>query len=76
MKATLVKRLLRGIPILLAAMLLLIDAKPAHAMPCFSDLGNCYYRAATISSFWFRWAAGLDCETGFVGCLRQDLGGW
>jgi hypothetical protein len=74
MRATLVNRLLGTIPILPAAMFLLVDAKPAHAMPCFTNLGNCYFRAAKVDSFWYRWAAGLDCETTFIRCLREDIG--
>jgi hypothetical protein len=76
MKATWVKRVLKAIPILLIALLLLLDAKPADAMPCFNDLATCYFQAATIGSFWSRFAAGLDCEFTFVGCLREDIGGW
>jgi hypothetical protein len=57
-------------------MLLLVDVRPVQAMPCFTNLANCYFRAGTIGSFWYRWAAGLDCETTFVGCLRMDIGGW
>ena len=70
------KRLLELVPILFAAILLIFEATPAHAMPCFTDLANCYYRAAVVDSFWYRWAAGLDCELGFVRCARQDLTGF
>jgi len=58
------------------ALLLLADAKPAMAMPCFTDLGRCYGNAAALDGFWWRWAAGLDCELSFAACLREDLTGW
>lgn len=76
MKTTLAKRLLQCVPVLLAALLIFTNARPAHAMPCFTDLANCYFRAAVIDSFWYRWAAGLDCELGFASCLRQDILGY
>ena len=40
---------------------------------CFTDLADCYQRAANIDSFWYRWAAGLDCELDLVECTRQKL---
>jgi hypothetical protein len=76
MKTTLVQGSLKAIPVLLIASLVLLDAKPAHAMPCFINLSNCYFQAATIGSFWSRFAAGLDCEITFVGCIREDVTGW
>ena len=76
MNATLRKRLFRWIPVLAVGVLLLADATPALAMPCFTNLGNCYGRAAAVDGFWMRWAAGLDCELDFAACLREDLTGW
>ena len=64
------------IPLLVAAFLVLADAKPAHAMPCFTDLANCYVNAAGVESFWYRWAAGLDCELNFTSCLRESILGY
>ena len=29
--------------------------------------------AAKIDSFWYRWAAGLDCELDYVECVRVKL---
>jgi hypothetical protein len=40
---------------------------------CSTDLLDCYQRAANIESFWYRWAAGLDCELDFVECTRVKL---
>lgn len=42
---------------------------------CATDLANCYVGAAKIDSFWYRWAAGLDCELEFTGCVRRTLMG-
>ena len=40
---------------------------------CNSDLLDCYVRAAQIDNFWYRTAAGLDCELDYAGCLRQAM---
>lgn len=40
---------------------------------CATDLLNCYGAAAKIDSFWYRWAAGLDCELDYVECVRVKL---
>lgn len=45
---------------------------PAHA-GCTTDLADCYVEAAKIDSFWYRWAAGLDCELDYVECVRVKL---
>lgn len=42
---------------------------------CSTDLLDCYQQAANIESFWYRWAAGLDCELDFVECTRVKLVG-
>lgn len=42
---------------------------------CNTDLLDCYQRAANIDSFWYRWAAGLDCEFDYVECTREKLVG-
>jgi hypothetical protein len=51
------------------------DVRSARAMEssCNTELLNCYYRAASIDSFWYRWAAGLDCEFAYVECARKTL---
>jgi len=49
-------------------------ATPQTAMAgCATDLINCYGRAAGIDSFWYRSAAGLDCELDFTDCARRKL---
>jgi hypothetical protein len=51
-----------------------VTAMPQQAQAgCFTDLGNCYQKAANIDSFWYRWAAGLDCELDLVECTRIKL---
>ena len=49
-------------------------AAPRPALAgCTTDLADCYERAAKIDSFWYRWAAGLDCELDYVECVRIKL---
>jgi len=46
--------------------------RPALA-GCTTNLAGCFEAAAKIDSFWYRWAAGLDCELDFVECTRIKL---
>ena len=48
--------------------------RPASA-GCNTDLLDCYTRAATIDSFWYRTAAALNCELDYADCLRLALVG-
>lgn len=48
------------------------SARPVEA-GCFTDLADCYYRAANVDGFWYRWAAGLDCELDLIECTRIKL---
>jgi hypothetical protein len=52
-----------------------VDDGEAGADPeaCATNLVSCYEAAAKIDSFWYRWAAGIDCELKFVKCTRQML---
>jgi hypothetical protein len=51
-----------------------LAATPRPAIAgCTTDLADCYERAATIDSFWYRWAAGLDCELDYTECVRVKL---
>jgi hypothetical protein len=51
-----------------------IAAVPRPAIAgCTTDLADCYVRAAAIDSFWYRWAAGLDCELEYTSCVRIAL---
>ncbi len=59
---------------IMAVMTLVGDVRPARAASsCNTDLLNCYTAAANIDSFWYRWAAGLDCEFSYVDCTRKTL---
>ena len=50
------------------------SARPGYAnLGCATGLAGCYQRAAGVDSFWYRWAAGLDCELDFVECARIKL---
>jgi hypothetical protein len=42
---------------------------------CATELGHCFERAAQIESFWYRWAAGIDCELDFLECARIKIFG-
>jgi hypothetical protein len=57
-----------------AAAMIAANVQPAQA-GCFTDLADCFQRAANIDSFWYRWAAGLDCELDLVECTRIKLVG-
>jgi hypothetical protein len=46
--------------------------RPAFA-GCTIELFDCYGRAAGIESFWYRTAAGLDCELDYTDCVRRRL---
>ena len=51
-------------------------AAPRPAMAgCTTALADCYLAAARIDSFWYRWAAGLDCELDYTECVRIKLVG-
>jgi hypothetical protein len=42
---------------------------------CATELGHCFESAAQIESFWYRWAAGIDCELDFIECARIKIFG-
>lgn len=52
----------------------LADARPAMA-GCTTALADCYTAAAKVDNFWYRWAAGLDCELDYTECVRVKLVG-
>ena len=47
----------------------------ANEPECFTDFGHCMEAASTIDSFWYRWAAGLDCELKLINCARIAIMG-
>ena len=57
-----------------AIVLMGLVAVPRPALAgCTTSLADCYTAAAKIDSFWYRWAAGLDCELDYVECVREKL---
>jgi hypothetical protein len=63
---------------LLLAMLLVIPGmagtpQAVYADGCTTTLLDCYTAAAKIDSFWYRTAAGIDCELEYAGCVRGVL---
>lgn len=49
-------------------------AAPTPAIAgCTTNLLDCYVRAAREDSFWYRWAAGLDCELDYTDCVRRHI---
>lgn len=40
---------------------------------CTTNLLDCYTAAAKVDDFWRRWAAGIDCEIDYAGCVRDML---
>ena len=61
--------------ILLTALVLVgAVAVPRPAMAsCNTAMLQCFEAAAKIDSFWYRWAAGLDCELNYIECTRIKL---
>ena len=47
--------------------------RSAMAAGCTTTLGECYEKAAKIDSFWYRWAAGMDCELDYTDCVRRRI---
>lgn len=74
-----IDRLLWMLPVLLTALVVFTDARPAQAQAlgptCFQDLRTCYGIAATRDAWWEMWASGLDCELTFADCARRSLVG-
>jgi hypothetical protein len=42
---------------------------------CATTLLKCFEEAAKIDDFWYRWAAGIDCELDFIECARIKIWG-
>jgi hypothetical protein len=50
-----------------------VAAQEAEKDGCFTSFGRCMERAAAIDSFWYRTAAGLDCELDLIECVRVKV---
>jgi len=60
--------------VLFALVVLAGFAVPRSAMAgCTTDLFDCFGRAAKLDSFWYRSAAGLDCELDYTDCVRRRV---
>ena len=61
--------------VLFAALILAgtVTAPQPALAGCTTTLADCYTHAAKVDSFWYRWAAGLDCELDYVECVRVKL---
>lgn len=53
----------------------LATPRPARAEGggCTTQLMDCYVAAAKIDDFWYRTAAGIDCEIDYAACVRDHL---
>jgi hypothetical protein len=71
MKRLLVQVWPRLVPLTLAAVFVVASSQPSEAyIRCAGELFDCYQTAAAVDSFWYRFAAGIDCELAFVQCAR------
>jgi hypothetical protein len=62
--------------VLFLAVVLMGFAAPRPAFAgCTTDLLDCYGRASRVDSFWYRTAAGLDCELDYAECVRLKVFG-
>ena len=37
---------------------------------CFTSMARCFENTASLESFWYRVWEALDCELGFIACVR------
>lgn len=63
--------------IVLAGLVAFVPPPSAYAMAsgCTTTLAECYEAAAKVDNFWYRWAAGLDCELDYAECVRIKVTG-
>jgi hypothetical protein len=60
---------------LVVALGALASPRSAMASTCTQDLLGCYARASQIDSWLDRWAAGMDCELNYAGCVANTVTG-
>jgi hypothetical protein len=49
---------------------------PAEALPrraCFRELADCFVDASRDRSYWFAVWRSLDCEVGWITCVREAV---
>jgi hypothetical protein len=66
-KEDVVVRTLFGIGLVMAVLAM---APQEAAAGCTTDLVGCFEEAARVENFWYRWAAGIDCELDYIRCVR------
>ena len=71
MTSIVLKRLTVLLPVF-AALAIFAGSHVSVLADCSGDLGACYQNAAN-SGFWGSWAAGLDCEITYAGCVLAQL---
>ena len=42
---------------------------------CFKNMARCFEDTALVDSFWYRTWDALDCELGFISCVRVAVFG-
>jgi hypothetical protein len=68
-----VSKLVRLVPIVLAIAFVLAGSRTVSAQECFTNLANCYQRAALRDTWWERSFGGADCELQFIDCTRRAI---
>ena len=48
----------------------LLSASVSAQTSCFSSMASCFENTALIDAFWSRLWEALDCELGFISCVR------
>ena len=63
--------------VVLSGLVSFVSPPSAYAMAsgCTTTLAGCFEAAAKIDNFWYRWAAGLDCELDYAECVRIKVTG-
>jgi len=64
------KRLTVVMPVVSALAIVVGSEASVMGADCMGQLGACYQDAANAGGFWESWAAGLDCEASYTGCVR------
>ena len=60
---------------LILVMAALLTTPVAAQSGCFSTMARCFETTAYIESFWYRVWEALDCELGFISCVRVVIFG-
>jgi hypothetical protein len=66
--------MVRNILVALLLVMSTLALAPQRAMAgCTTTLLDCFGAAARIDNFWYRTAAGLDCELDYAECVREKV---